>query len=114
MAVNNVFKKLETLGQKTNCTISLDFYCIGKSHRNVQIDDCETNEHCSFDVNWEWSEYEILKIIADAIEGMKERPKCCNCKYDGYQNRLDSACYTCCYHDDSNAFSEYRPKSKED
>jgi hypothetical protein len=53
MAVDNIFKKLEALGQKTNCTISLDFYCIGRSRRNVQIDDCETKEHCSCDVNWE-------------------------------------------------------------
>lgn len=43
-----------------------------------------------------------------------DQPPCKYCKYDGYQNRLDSACYTCCYHDDSNIFSEYRPKSKED
>ncbi len=43
-----------------------------------------------------------------------DQTPCKYCEYDGYQNRLDSACYTCCYHDDSNVFSEYRPKSKED
>lgn len=74
--MDNIFKKLEALGQKTNCTISLDFYCIGRSRRNVQIDDCETKEHCSCDVNWEWSEYEILRTITNAIEEMKARPKC--------------------------------------
>ena len=76
MAVNNVFKKLEALGQKTNCIISLDFYCIGKSHRNVQIDDCETKEHCSVDVNWEWSEYEILKTIL-VLQKESNMPECC-------------------------------------
>ena len=100
MAVNNVFKKLEALGQKTNCTISLDFYCIGKSHRNVQIDDCETKEHCSVDVNWELSEYEILKTIADAIEVMKERPKCCNCKHY-HPDFFESCGFNC------NNFSKY-------
>ena len=39
--MDNIFKKLEALGQKTNCTISLDFYCIGRSRRNgktVRVD----------------------------------------------------------------------------
>lgn len=107
MAVNNVFKKLEILGRKTNCTISLDFFCIGESRRNVQIDDCKTKEHCSCDVNWEWSEYEILKTIADAIEEMKARPKCFNCKHYYSDPGFFEICGCNCNH-----FSKYEDKNK--
>ena len=107
MAVNNIFKKLEALGQKTNCTISLDFYCIGRSRRNVQIDDCKTKEHCSCDVNWEWSEYEILRTIANAIEEMKARPKCFNCKHYHPDPGFFEICGCDC-----NNFSKYEDKNK--
>lgn len=35
---------------------------------------------------------------------------CKYCKYDGYQNRLDSACYTCCFNGDSDMPSWFRNK----
>ena len=37
-------------------------------------------------------------------------PPCKYCKYDGYQNRLDSACYTCCFNGDSDMPSWFRNK----
>lgn len=38
---------------------------------------------------------------------------CKYCKYDGYQNHLDSACYTCCFNGDLGMPSWFRNRGEQ-
>ncbi len=104
--MEEILEDIATLEREANCNIILTLY-LADFRLNVQIDDCETKEHCSCDVNWEWSEYEILKTIADAIEKMKARPKCFNCKHYHPDPGFFEICGCDC-----NNFSKYEDKNK--
>lgn len=102
-----ILKALYELGKETNCVIRLDFYRVYDPRRNVQIDDHETHEGKTCEVDWSWSEDKILKTIAESIEEMKARPKCFNCKHYNPDPGFFEICGCDC-----NNFNKYEDKNE--
>lgn len=104
--MEQILEDIAALEREANCNIILNIY-LPDFKLNVQIDDRETKEHSSCDVNLLMSEYEILETIIATIKEMKERPKCFKCKHYHPDPGFFEICGCNC-----NNFSKYEYKNK--